>query len=94
SWKGGLEEAGGPGWLFWSVWEKLPGFLAWWTGPRPTWMCGPGSCRQVKPAASAAYLAGSEMYRGSVCPAPLAAASLGVQMRRLSPPESSRDLGQ
>lgn len=62
-WEGDLEEAGGPGWLFWSVWENLPGFLAWWTGPRPTRVCGPGSCRKVKPAASAAYLAGSEMCK-------------------------------
>lgn len=58
-----LEEAGGPGWLFWSVWAKLPGFLAWWTGPRPTRVHGPGSRREVKSAASAAYLAGCEMCK-------------------------------
>lgn len=62
-WERGLEKAGGPGWLFWSVWEKLSGFLAWWTDPRPTLVCGPGSCREVKPTASAAYLAGSEMCK-------------------------------
>lgn len=27
-WEGGLEEAGSPGWLFWSVWEKA----AWFPG--------------------------------------------------------------
>lgn len=58
-----MEEAGGHGWIFWSVWAKLPGFLAWWTGPRPARGYGPGSCREVKPAASAAYLAGSEMCK-------------------------------
>lgn len=58
-----MEEAGGPDWLFWSVWANPLGFLARWTGPRPTRVYGPGSCREVKPAASAAYLAGSEMCK-------------------------------